>query len=323
MRTRRRFLTTVAAASGIVAARSSFAQNFPSKPITLVVPFPPGGPTDQMARVLGELLTERLGQPVVVDNKPGGGGQVAVPLLMRAPADGHTLLIGEMSILGTNAVLYKKFSYDPPKDFAPIASMLSMPMMVLAPRNSSINTLQEAIALARSKGLNYGSPGTGTVAHFAGELLKTAAKVDLNHVPYKGSAPAMADLVGGQVDLLVDGLGPALPLIRDGKIKALAIATPTRAPLLPNLPTTIEAGYPSVQMSAVFGIVARSGTPAPIVQKLYEEIAASLKQPKFAKRFEELGFEPVTMNPEQYREYIGKETDRQGALIRAANITVD
>ncbi len=323
MTTRRNFVALTLAAASIGPASIARAQSFPSKALSILVPFPPGGPTDQMARVLAELLTERLSQPVVVENKPGGGGQVAVPLLLRAPADGHTLLLGEMSVLATNAVLYKKFSYDPPKDLAPIASMLSMPMMILAPKNSPANTLQEAIALARSKGLNYGSPGAGTVAHLAGELLKAAAKIDLNHVPYKGSAPAIADLLGGQIDLLVDGLGPALQLIRDGKIKALAIAAPSRAPLLPNLQTTSEQGFPSVQMSAVFGMVARSGTPQPLINRLHEEISICLKHPKFAKRFDDLGFEQIAMNPDEFRGYIAKETDRQGGLIKAANISVD
>lgn len=323
MTSRRNFVRAGAAILGAAAVGRSHAQAFPAKGLTILVPFPAGGPADQMARVLGELVGERFGQPVLVDNRPGGGGQIAGGQLIRLPADGHTLLLGELSVLSLNAILYKKFAYDPIAEFQPIASMLSMPMMVLAPRGSPANNLQELVALAKTKPVNYGSPGAGTVAHLAGELLKGAAKIEMNHIPYKGSAPAMADLLGGQVDLLMDGLGPALPHIREGKIKALAICTPARAPLLPNLPTTSDAGYPNVQMSAVFGVVVRSGTPAPVAQRLHEAIATATKTPKFAKRFEDLGFEKAAMNPEQFRNYIMTETERQGALVKAAGISMD
>lgn len=323
MTSRRNFVRAGTAVLAAAAFGRAQAQAFPSRGMTILVPFPAGGPTDQMARVLGEILAERFGQPVVVDNRPGGGGQIAGGQLIRLPADGHTLMLGEMSVLAVNAILFKKYAYDPIAEFQPITPMLSMPMMVLAPRNSPANSLQDLVALAKGKPINYASPGAGTVAHLAGELLKGAAKVDLNHIPYKGSAPAIADLLGGQVDLLIDGLGPALPHIREGKIKALAICTPTRAPVLPNLPTTTEAGYPSVQMSAAFGMVVRNGTPAATTQRLYEAIAAAIRTPRFAKRFEDLGFESMAMNPDQYRAYIKAETERQGALIKAVGISLD
>ena len=289
----------------------------------MLVPFPAGGPADQMARIIGEVLTERLGQSVLVDNRPGGAGQIAGSALIRQPADGHTLLLAELSVLCVNALMYRKFAYDPLAEFQPVAGLRSMPMMVLVPRSSPANTLHELLALARTRPLNYASPGTGTVAHLAGEQIRTAARVEMTHIPYKGSGPAMADLLGGQFDMLVDGLGPALPHIREGKIKALAIAAPNRAPLLANVPTTAEAGYPSVRMSALFGVATRSGTPVPVVQKLYDEIALASKQPKFARRFDDLGFEQELMTPEQFRNYIKTETERQGAVIKANNISAE
>ena len=289
----------------------------------MLVPFPAGGPADQMARIIGEVLTERLGQSVLVDNRPGGAGQIAGSALIRQPADGHTLLLAELSVLCVNALMYRKFAYDPLAEFQPVAGLRSMPMMVLVPRSSPANTLHELLALARTRPLNYASPGTGTVAHLAGEEIRTAARVEMTHIPYKGSGPAMADLLGGQFDMLVDGLGPALPHIREGKIKALAIAAPNRAPLLANVPTTAEAGYPSVRMSALFGVATRSGTPVPVVRKLYDEIALASKQPKFARRFDDLGFEQELMTPEQFRNYIKTETERQGAVIKANNISAE
>ena len=233
------------------------------------------------------------------------------------------MLLAELSVLSVNALLYKKFAYDPVAEFQPVIGLQAMHMMVLVPRSSPANTLQELVALSRGKPLNYASPGAGTVAHLAGEQLKFLAKFDMVHIPYKGSGPAMADLLGAQVDAMVDGVGPALPHLRDGKIRALAIAAPRRAAVLPNVPTTTEAGYPAVQMSALFGVAVRTGTPLTVVQKLHDEIALAAKQPKFARRFEDLGFEAVPYTAEQFRSYIKSETERQGAIIKANNIVLE
>jgi tripartite-type tricarboxylate transporter receptor subunit TctC len=323
---RRQLIQSISAVVGSVSGLAlpiANAQSFPSKSLTILVPFPAGGPTDLMARVLGEILTERMGQSVIVDNRPGGGGQIAGGALIRSIPDGHTLMLGEMSMLAVNALLFKSYAYDPFAEFLPVTSMLSMPMMILAPGNSSINTLQDLVNRARSKPLNYGTPGAGTVAHLAGEQLRSVSKTELTHIPYKGSAPLMTDLIGGQLDFAVDGVGPALPNIREGKIKAIAVAMPKRSPALPNVPTTAEAGYPSVVMDAQFGLVTKTGTPAPIVQKLYEEIALALRHPKFTSRFNPLGFEAIQLNPEQFRARIRSETDRQGALIKSAGIALE
>ena len=322
MLTRRTLLGALPAAA-LLALEPVQAQTFPSKTVTVLVPFPAGGPADLMARIIGKILAERLGQPFVVDNRPGGGGQIAGSALIRLPADGHALLLAELSVLSVNALLYKKFAYDPIAEFQPVIGLQAMHMMVLVPRASPANTLQELVALARAKALNYASPGAGTVAHLAGEQLKFLAKFDMTHIPYKGSGPAMADLLGGQVDAMVDGVGPALPHLRDGNIRALAIAAPRRAAVLPNVPTTSEAGYPAVRMSALFGVAVRTGTPAPVVQKLYDEISAAARQPKFARRFEDLGFESVPYTPEQFRTYIKTETERQGAIIKANNLVLE
>jgi len=323
---RRQLIQTMAAVAGAVSGMSlptANAQSFPSKNITILVPFPAGGPTDLMARVLGEILTEKLGQSVIVDNRPGGGGQIAGGALIRSAPDGHTLMLGEMSMLSVNALLFKSYAYDPLAEFHPVTSMLSMPMMILVPGNSPANTLQDLVTLSRNKPLNYGTPGAGTVAHLAGEQLRSVSKTNLTHIPYKGSAPLMTDLIGGQIDFAVDGVGPALPNIREGKIKAIAVAMPKRSSALPNTPTTAEAGYPSVVMDAQFGLVTKTGTPAPVVQKLYEEITQALRNPKFTNRFNPLGFEPIQLNPDQFRARIRSETDRQGALIKSAGITLE
>ena len=319
----RRSLLGVLPATGLLALAPVRAQTFPSKTVSIFVPFPAGGPADQMARIIGEILADRLGQPFVVDNRPGAGGQIAGTALIRLPADGHALLLAELSVLSVNALLYKKFAYDPVAEFQPVIGLQAMHMMVLVPRSSPANTLQELVALSRGKPLNYASPGAGTVAHLAGEQLKFLAKFDMVHIPYKGSGPAMADLLGAQVDAMVDGVGPALPHLRDGKIRALAIAAPRRAAVLPNVPTTTEAGYPAVQMSALFGVAVRTGTPLTVVQKLHDEIALAAKQPKFARRFEDLGFEAVPYTAEQFRSYIKSETERQGAIIKANNIVLE
>lgn len=323
---RRQLMQATAALAGVASglgASIANAQSFPSKNITILVPFPPGGPTDLMARVLGEILTERMGQSVIVDNRPGGGGQIAGGALIRSSADGHTLMLGEMSMLSVNSLLFKSYAYEPLVEFLPVTSMLSMPMMILAPGNSPINTLQDLVNRARNKPLNYGTPGAGTVAHLAGEQLRSVAKAELTHIPYKGSAPLMTDLIGGQIDFAVDGVGPAIPNLREGKIKAIAVAMPKRSPALPNVPTTAEAGYPSVVMDAQFGLVTKTGTPAPVVQKLYEEIVQALRHPKFTSRFSPLGFEAIQLSPEQFRARIRSETDRQGALIKSAGITLE
>ena len=325
MTTRTSILRLFAAATCLFAWQAAHAQaaGFPNKPVTLLVPFAAGGPTDQMARALGEVLSERLGQPVVVDPRPGAGGQIAGMSLMHNPADGYTVMLGETSVLASNASLYKKFAYNPITDLQPVGLLMSMPMLLYVPKNSYASSLKDLAALGQEKTLNYASQGAGSLGHLMAEVFKKETHSDLNHVPYKGSAPAMVDLIGGQVDLLFDGLAPGRPYVLDGRLKALAIAAPQRSPLLPQVPTMAEQGQAGQDASVWYGAVVRAGTPAPVARRLADEIAAALKNPRFAQRFQDQGFEVGGMDLARFREYIKAENERWGKVIRAHAIAVD
>ena len=299
------------------------AQGFPAKPITILVVYPPGGPADLMARSVGEVMQERMGQPVIVESRPGAGGQIAASALLRAPADGYTLLVGDTATLGINKALYTNFSYDPLKDLEAVAPLMLMPMVLYVPKASPFNSFAELIAAAKGKPLNYASQGGGSLGHLLGEMLRADAAVQLNHIPYKGSAPAMQDLIGGQVDLLFDGAGPGLPQVKAGKIKALAVAGPQRLALMPDVPTTAEAGLPGVVMSLWLGVVARAGTPAPVIHRLQEEISYAMSQPKVTKRFADLGFQTLNLSPEAFRSFVRREAEKSAALVRARGIVLD
>lgn len=299
------------------------AQGYPSKPITILVIYPAGGPADLMARAIGEVMQERMGQPVIVENKPGAGGQIAASVLLRAPADGYSLLIGDTASLGINKAVYANFNYDPIADLEPVAPLMVMPMALYVPKSSPFNTAGDLIAAAKSKTLNYASQGGGSLGHLLGEMFKADAGIQLMHVPYKGSAPAMQDLLGAQVDLLFDGIGPGLPHLSADKIKALAVAGSQRLPLLPTVPTTAEVGLPNVVMSLWLGVVVRSGTPAPIVQKLNEEIAYAMNQPKVTKRFSDLGFQFLNLSRDEFRAFVKSEAEKSIAIVKARGIGIE
>jgi tripartite-type tricarboxylate transporter receptor subunit TctC len=299
------------------------ALDYPSKLTTILVIYPAGGPADLMGRSVAEVLQERLGQPVIVENKPGAGGQIAASVLLRAPADGYTLLIGDTASLGINKAVYANFNYDPVTDLEPVAPLMTMPMVLYVPASSPFNSTRDLVAAAKSAPLNYASQGAGSLGHLLGEMLKADARIQLSHIPYKGSAPAMQDLLGKQVDLLFDGVGPGLPHIQSGKIKALAVAGAQRLPQLPNVPTVAEAGLPDVVMSLWLGVVVRAGTPAPIAQRLNEEIAYAMKQPKVTKRFADLGFQPLNMTRDEFRAFVKSEAEKSIAIVKARGIGID
>ncbi|MDA9545026.1 hypothetical protein ACM43_11190 [Bradyrhizobium sp. CCBAU 45321] len=266
------------------------AQEFPTRPISILVIYPAGGPADLMARALAEVLRERLGQPVIVENKQGAGGQIAGAALIRAPADGHTLLIGDTASLGINKAVYANFSYDPLTDLEPVAPLMLMPMLLYVPKSSPFNSTADLVAAAKSKALNYASQGNGSLGHLLGEMLKADAGIQLVHVPYRGSAPAMRDLIGSQVDLLFDGLGP---------------------------------GLPNVVMSLWLGVVVRAGTPEPVVQRLSEEVGHAMRQPQVTKRFIDLGFQILNMTRAEFREFVKNEAGKSTALVKARGIAVE
>ncbi len=270
------------AAWGLPLFAAAQAPAYPTKPIRLVVPFPPGGATDILAREVAKHLTEAWGQSVVVDNRPGAGGNIGSELVAKAAPDGYTLEMGTVGTHAINASLYSKMPYDHVKDFVPVILVAGVPNVLEVNPSVPVNSVQELIAYAKANPgkLNFASSGAGTSIHLSGELFKVMAGVQMTHVPYKGSAPALQDLLGGQVQLMFDNLPPSLPQIKAGKLRALAVTSTTRAPALPDVPTVAEAGLPGFEASSWFGVLAPAGTPPAIVAKLNAEIAKWLTSPE-------------------------------------------
>ncbi|WP_454907950.1 Bug family tripartite tricarboxylate transporter substrate binding protein [Variovorax gossypii] len=321
---RRQTLTALWAVAGWLGTGiAAHAQDFPTKALSILVTYPPGGPADLMARALSEVMSERLGKPVIVDNRPGGGGQVAAAALLRAPADGHTLMIGDTSTLGINKFIYPNFGYDPVADMTAVSPLMLMPMVLYVPKASPFNSVADLVAASKQRPLNYASQGSGSLGHLLGEMIKSDSGGQFNHIPYKGSAPAMTDLLGGQVDLLFDGVGPGLPYLSTQKLKALAVAGPRRLPELPDVPTMAEAGLPAVGLSLWLGVVARAGTPAPLVQRLHDEIAYAMTQPRAVKRFSDLGFQFMKMSPAEFGQFIRSESLKSAGIVKARQIVLE
>lgn len=323
--TSRRTLLKAAAAACLPASVAVRAQGFPSKTLTLVVPFAPGGPTDQLARALAGRMQDGLGKPVIVENRPGAGGQIAASAVLKADADGHTIFIGATEMFAINPTLYRKFSYDPAKDFQPLAAVAQMPMILVVPKASPANSLGELLSLAKSKsgGLSYASQGPGSIGHLLGEMVRAKTGLPLNHVPYKGSAPALQDLVGGQVDLMFDVILSTNPLIQSDRLKALAVAAPARTPPLPAVPTMAEGGLAGTDASVWFGAVVKAGTPEPIVARLNEAMNAAIASPEVSKRFGDLGLQMLRMTPAQFGTFMRAEADRWTPLVKASGASVE
>jgi tripartite-type tricarboxylate transporter receptor subunit TctC len=325
MNTRRLLLHTLAASLALALVGPAAAQAFPTKNLTVVVPFPPGGVTDQVARVIAQKLQEGLGKTVIVENKPGAGGQIAAAVVTKADADGHTLFIGDSGALAINPGLYKNFSYDPLKDFTPISNLVASPLVLVVPKDSPANSVAELIALAKKKpgGLNYASQGIGTVGHLLGELFRTQTGTALNHVAYKGSAPALQDVMGGQVDLLFDPVITASPLVTTGKLKALGVAAARRSTTLPEVKTLAEAGTAGVDAGVWFGLVAKAGTPEPVVKKLSEEVQKALKSADVVKRFTDQGLALVGNTPAEFGAFMRSEVARWAPIVKASGASID
>jgi tripartite-type tricarboxylate transporter receptor subunit TctC len=324
MRMQRWWTMLFSVALWAVLAGAACAQSFPSRPIRLLVPFPPGGPTDQVSRLLGQKVTESTGQPVLVDNRPGGGSQIAAAALLQAPADGYTVMIGDIGALAVNPTLYEKLSYDPQRDFVAISRVMSSPMVLLVPVKSPANSVAQLLDLAKSQGrLSYASQGIGTGGHLLAEMFKSVTGATMVHVPYKGSAPAMQDLIAGQVDLLFDLMGAGLPQARGGKVKILAVGTPQRAERAPEVPTMAEAGYPDVAMTVWFGMVARSGTSDAVVRVLNQQVVSALKNPEVSKRLYDQGFDPSPSTAEEFAAQMRSEREKWGAVVKSSGARVD
>ncbi len=308
-----------------VAAASVLAQGYPDKPLKLVVPFPPGGPTDIVGRLVAQKLAEGIGQPVVVENRPGAGGTVGSTAVARAPADGYTLLYGSTSTLAIAPSLYRDLAYDPRTAFAPISLVSRGPIIAAVNAQLPAKTLKDFIALAKSSPgrINYGSAGSGTPPHLAAELFKTVAGVDLVHVPYKGGGPAVSDLAGGQVQVIFEGLPTLLPHIKSGKVRALAITGAKRDPALPEVPTFAEAGLPGYDANFWNGLVAPAGTPAEVIARLNSVLVQALATPEVHAALVRLGLEAAGTTPQQFGDFIAAEIDKWARVVKASGAKID
>jgi tripartite-type tricarboxylate transporter receptor subunit TctC len=312
----------------LLAVSPALAQEWPARTVRIIVPFPAGGSADLMPRIVAEKLSERWGQPVIVENRPGAAGNIGADAVFRAEPDGHTLLSAPPPPLVINKLLYKNLPYDAEK-FVPVSVIGAIPNVLLVHPKTRVSTVQEFIALAKANPgkLNYASQGNGSTSHLTAELFKSMAggaegSLRITHVPYKGTAPALADLLGGQVEMMCDNLGVSLPHVRSGKLKALAVASSKRFPGLPDVPA-LDESLPGFEAVAWFGIVAPPGTPPAIAQKVSAAVAEALKLPDVQKRMSDLSAEPMGLTPAQTADYMKRETERWAAVIRTAGVRLD
>ena len=307
-----------------VAAWGAVAE-FPDKQVKIIVPYPPAGTTDILARLIAQRLTERLKQPFVVENRPGAGGAIGSVAVAKSPADGYTLVMATVNSHGINSALFKNLPYDAIRDFAPITIVGSTPNVLAVNPAVPAKNLAELLALARAKpgGLNFGSTSPGGSPHMSGELLKSMAQVDITHIPYKGAGPMLIDLIGGQVQMGFDNLPSSIGHIRSGKIRAIAITTLKRFPGAPEIPTMNESGLPGYEVSAWFGLLAPAGTPRAVVDSLYTNIAAILKQPEVGKQLLDLGAEPGGNTPEAYARQIAADVEKWKKVVAATGVKAE
>lgn len=307
-----------------LASLLAAAQAWPAKNVTIVVPFPPGGTTDVLARAVANKLSPVLGQPVIVDNKPGAGATLGAALVAKAPADGYTLLMGAVHHTIAQSV-FKKLPYDFQKDFAPITTVAMVPNVLVVNAQNPSTKVQDLVAMAKSAThkLSYGSNGNGTAQHMIGTQFQQITGAQILHVPYKGSAPLTTDLISGQVDMSFDTVTPVLPFIKEGRLRPLAVTTAQRSSALPDVPTLQEAGVPGIAIGTWFGLLAPAGTPARVVTRLNGELVKIIQSPDFKKQMFDIGAEPVGDRPEEMARQIKEETAKFASLIKAANITLD
>jgi tripartite-type tricarboxylate transporter receptor subunit TctC len=305
--------------------RAAASAGYPQRPIRLVIPFPVGGPVDLVARAPAARLAEALGYPVIVDNRPGAGGGIGADLVAKAPPDGYTLLWGSAGPLAINVALYAKLPYDPVRDFAPITQTVATQVILVLHPSMAANSVRELIDYARANPdrLTYASVGNGTSPHLAMELFKMMTGTDFRHIPYKGGASAMTDLVSGRVPLMFIAISSALPYVKAGRLKALAVATQRRAQAMPELPTVAEAGVPGYDASTWHGLVAPAATPRAIVTRLHAEMVRILRQDEMKLALIGLGAEPVGSTPEQFAAYIRGEIAKWKPVVKASGMTVD
>ena len=320
-----RFARITALLALVALPCAALAQPYPSKPIRIVAPSTPGDAPDVIARLVADKLTAALGQQVVVENKPGAGGVVGSDYVAKSAPDGYTLIMGNAGSHGINAAVYSKLPYDIQRDFAPVSQVAVAPNVMVVNPSVPANTVAEFIAYAKANPgkLSYASGGNGSSAHMSMELFKSMAGIDIQHVPYKGSSPALTDVVAGQVVVFIGNMPPTVPLIKAGKLRRLAVTTRTRSALMPELPTITEAGLPGYETVAWFGVLAPAGTPPEIVNKLSAEIAKIAKSPEMRERLVAMGAEPVGSTPEEFKAVIDRDIAKWKPLAQKVGIKVD
>ncbi|MEJ8857544.1 tripartite tricarboxylate transporter substrate binding protein [Variovorax robiniae] len=320
-----RRVVLVAFAAALPSLAALAADTYPQKPVKLVVPMAAGGNGDIIARLIGKDLAQLLGQPVLVDNRPGAGGNIGADAVAKSPADGYTLVLGAVGTHAINASLYKRMPYDIRRDFTPITMMATVPNVLVVPAALPVKNVQELIAYGKKhpNGLNFGSSGAGSSIHLSGEMFKSMTGLQMTHVAYKGSAPAMTDLLAGQVDLVFDNLPTALPHIQSGKLRALAVTSTVRSPALPDVPTMEQAGVKGFEAGSWFGILAPAKTPQDVVNALDRDIQASLARPETRKALIDRGFQPATKGPREFTAFIDQEIDKWAVVVKKSGATAD
>ncbi len=311
--------------SAIVALSTAvIAQDYPNKPIKLIVPFPAGQASDTISRIVGERLSKSLGQPVLVDNRPGAGGNIGTDAGAKSAPDGYTLTVATAA-LPISKNVYRKLPFDPEKDFATITLMTITPLVLVTRNDLAVKDVAGLVDHAKKNPgkLTFASSGTGTSHQLSGELFKTLAGIDMLHVPYKGSPPAHIDLMGGTVDMMFDNIVPVSPHVKSGKLKALAVTTKTRASSLPEIPTMAEAGFPSFEAVAWFGMLAPAGTPQPIVDRLNKEIVAILNTPDIKERLASMGATVVADKPDEFARFMSAEINKWAPIVKRAQISLE
>ena len=316
---------TIAAVSALAFSSAAIADAYPTKPIRLIIPFAVGGSTDNLGRVLAARLSEKLGQQVVADNRPGAGGNIGTDLVAKAPADGYTLLFATEGTLGINPSLYKKLPFDPEKDFTPIAQFASVPNILVVNPKVQAKTVQELAAYAKSKpaSLNMGSAGNGTTNHLSGELFQSMTGASFTHVPYKGSGPAMADLLADQIQLMFDNLPGSLPHVKAGSLRALAVTSAKRSPLLPDVPTMAEAGVPGYDVEVWFGVAAPKGLPAQTLATLSKAITEISQEPATIEKILNIGATPLTSTPAEFGSRIQEARLKWAPIVAHSGAKID
>ena len=301
------------------------AQSYPAKPIRFYTPYPPGGTTDILARIVGAKMHEAWGQPVIVEAKPGAGGNIGADFVAKSTPDGYTLLMGASGPLAINASLFSKLPYDPAKDFAPVVLSASVPLVLVAHPSLPVKNAREFIALikARTGQFNYASAGPGSPQHLTAEMFKFMTKVEMTHIPYKGSGPAIVDLIGGQIPFAFESMIPVLAHVKGGKLRGLAVTSAARSPVLPQIATVAEGGVPGFESIAWYGVVAPAGTPKEIVAKLNGEMVRIANMPDIKQRLMEMGSPPVAGTPEQFGALIRSEIPKWAKVVKQANVSLD